>query len=462
MTFTDLSFFFFLALCLLAFRLTPLRSRWITLIVAGALYYSFLDVRFLVALLIMAAMTYAGCLALSRVSTGRRALVWTTVGFIVTWLVLIKWNRTNAIQWLGPQMSLYPGEASSLLIGLAFPIGISFHALQCVSVLVDTYRKPRSFDPHPGKMLLYLTYLPQILAGPIEKAQQMYPQFEAPKLKSADDAFEGLELFLLGLFKKTVLADRFMAALSVYARTPEQFQNSYVAAFFIFGFPLGLYFDFSGFIDIARGMSLWFGIRLSRNFIAPFKSATTEEAWRRWHATFNTFFRDYVFFPLARTRVPIWLAGLVTFALSGLWHGLALNFLIWSLIAYAIVIAEILISRRFPGYRKIPMPGIRSSLLVAVGTLFFFAPDLATVPSIVGGLAGPLDFHEALEMFSVMGLKGHDFAIYGIFASTILYFDGRDLGPRRDFARWSLLVFAVFAILVLRFSSGTLHSYFKF
>ncbi|MEK7357938.1 MAG: MBOAT family O-acyltransferase [Bdellovibrionota bacterium] len=461
MTFTDVSFFVYLALCLVIFRITPLRSRWIFLIVAGVVFYAFLDVRFLWALLIMIAPTYAGCWYLARFPRHRLWMLWLAVGAVLSWLFLIKWSGTNAISWLGPPLSLLPGARADFLIGLAFPIGISFHALQCVSVLVDTYRNPATWDPHPGRMILFLCYLPQILAGPIERARVMSPQFIAPKQESPSEALQGLEWFTRGLFKKFVIADRFAPVLGAVVAQPLLYQSPLVSALVIFGFPIYLYMDFSGYTDLARGMSLWFGIRLSKNFDAPFASKTTAEIWRRWHITFHNFVRDYVLKSLKGYVSSLGFRLFIAFTLSGLWHGLGLHFFAWSMAALAIVILEELAAKVFSGYKSMPLAPLRTYLLVSISCAFFYVPDLATLPELIRGFTEPLNMEVTLSMLKTMGWVANDLVIYASIGPLMLLIDGRDFGSRKDLWRWVRLVLLVIAILILRFPKGTIHSYFR-
>lgn len=461
MTFVDVSFFVYLSLCLVLYQLVPPLKRWIFLIAAGMLFYAFLDARFLAALLVMGSVTYFGCWLLSKSTSLRLLTMWIFVLAVCLWLFLIRWRVTNAIDWFGPPLSLHPGSKSEAMIGLAFPVGISFHALQCIAVLVDTYRRPSTWDSHPGRMILYLCYLPQILAGPTERAHAMYPQFVAPTKPTSSEALQGLEWFVWGLFKKVVIADRFSLILGSYLSNPDLFQNPALTAFVLLSYPVFLYLDFSGYTDMARGMSMWFGIRLSKNFDAPYSSRTTHEFWQRWHMTFHLFLRDYVYVPLRKNLSSVLACAGITFALSGLWHGLGAHFLAWAMVTFIVAEIESRLSKRFPFYRAMPGAKIRAYVFTSLTAGFFWAPDLEKAAAIYKGLASPYVTGTVQTMLG-MGWRPVDFVIFVGFSLVYLLFDGKEHGPRSELRRWAVIVALAFAILLLRFPKVAMHSYFQF
>lgn len=464
MTFTDVSFFLFLALSLLVYRfLVPLKQRWLYLLVLGVLFYCSMDVRFLYVLGVMVVVTYAGSWILANTKHNRYLTLWISVSSIVAWLFLVKWPGTRAMDWFGPAHALWPGGATETFAGLAVPIGISFHALQCISALVDTYRFPLKWDSRPGMMLLYLCYLPQILAGPIERVPNMYPQFEAPRQDSPDEALQGLELVVKGLFKKLVLADRFSVILIPYVASPSKYLDPLVSGFIAITWVTYIYFDLSGYTDMARGISNWFGIKLTRNFDAPFRAKTLQDFWTRWHVTFHLFMRDYLFRGLKKARVPLLPSVFIVFIVSGLWHGLGLQFTFWAGSAFVFVMIEALVLRRFPGYKDLWFTPLLNYFVISVSCTFFYIQHLADAKSVYGSFWMKPELARATAMMHELGWQWKDLFIYvGFMMAGLIVFHRKEELPRSLAFRWAMLVAVGLAILILKNPTTVLHSYFKF
>ncbi len=231
----------------------------------------------------------------------------------------------------GSLFKLFSLNYSPKILSIILPIGLSFHTFQSLGYVVDVYRGKVKAERHLGIYSLYVMFFPQLVAGPIERAQNMLPQFRERHFFAVARVTEGLKLMLWGMFKKVVIADRLALVVNqVYADPSSYAGPSLITATIFFAFQI--YCDFSGYSDIAIGSAQVLGFRLMRNFDRPYFATSIQDFWHHWHISLSTWFRDYVYFPLGGNRVSLWrwrLNILLTFLLSGLWHGANWTFVIW-------------------------------------------------------------------------------------------------------------------------------------
>ena len=211
------------------------------------------------------------------------------------------------------------------------PVGISFYTFQSMSYTIDFYRGAIAREPSFVRFAAFVTFFPQLVAGPIERAKNLLPQFAKRQRVTLADVSDGASLFLLGLFKKVALANYLGPYVDrVYGDAATQ--GGAALALATFAFAWQIYFDFSGYTDMARGVARCMGFRLMLNFRNPYLAVSLADFWSRWHISLSTWFRDYVYIPLGGSRVGslrLWRNLLITFVISGLWHGAAWTFLIW-------------------------------------------------------------------------------------------------------------------------------------
>ena len=211
------------------------------------------------------------------------------------------------------------------------PIGLSFHTFQAVSYTIEVYRRRVPAEHNLLDYALYVSFFPQMVAGPIERPYHLLPQFKTPKRVEFASVRYGLELAMWGFFKKVVIADRVAALVNTVYRSPRTFSGPILTLATLF-FSIQIYCDFSGYSDIAIGCARIMGFDLMTNFRQPYFSQSIEEFWHRWHISLSTWFRDYLYIPLGGNRVstPRWCANiLVVFTVSGLWHGANWTFVAW-------------------------------------------------------------------------------------------------------------------------------------
>jgi D-alanyl-lipoteichoic acid acyltransferase DltB (MBOAT superfamily) len=216
-------------------------------------------------------------------------------------------------------------------LSILLPIGLSFHTFQAMSYTIEVYRGQQKSERNFITYSLYVMFYPQLVAGPIERPQNMLHQFKEKHYFNYDDAASGLKLMAWGMFKKVVIADRLSEMVDYVYHKPEDFMGPPLIISTLF-FSIQIYCDFSGYSDIAIGSARIMGFRLMKNFDRPYASKSIPEFWRRWHISLSTWFKDYVYIPLGGNRVVIWRRYynlLIVFLISGLWHGASWNFIIW-------------------------------------------------------------------------------------------------------------------------------------
>jgi D-alanyl-lipoteichoic acid acyltransferase DltB (MBOAT superfamily) len=216
-------------------------------------------------------------------------------------------------------------------LNVILPIGLSFHTFQALSYTIEVYRGNQKPEKHFGVYALYVLFYPQLVAGPIERPQNVLHQFHEVKFFEWDNLISGIKLMFWGLFKKVVIADRLAPFVNTVYENPADWVGFPIIIAFIF-FSIQIYCDFSGYSDIALGSARTMGFDLMTNFRRPYLSKSITEFWSRWHISLSTWFRDYVYIPLGGNRVKksrIYLNVLIVFMLSGLWHGANWTFIVW-------------------------------------------------------------------------------------------------------------------------------------
>ena len=214
---------------------------------------------------------------------------------------------------------------------ILLPVGISFYTFQTLSYTIDVYRGKQAPERHLGIFALYVSFFPQLVAGPIERSTRLMPQFYKKVLWNYREVVDGMKLMLWGLFKKIVIADRLALYVDAVYNQPGQFHGYPLILATVF-FAFQIYCDFSGYSDIAIGLARVLGFDLMKNFDRPYYAKSISEFWQRWHISLSTWFRDYLYIPLGGNRVAKWRwqANLfIVFLVSGLWHGANWTFIIW-------------------------------------------------------------------------------------------------------------------------------------
>ena len=272
-----------------------------------------------------------------------------------------------------------------LLIGLKYsvpPVGISFYTFQTMAYVIDVYRGEIAAEKNPRSYALFISFFPQLVAGPIERAGNLLGQLKEKHTKSRAALVHGAWLILRGFYKKVVVADYLAVYVDKVYSSPEKAGGIGAVLGTVF-FAIQIYCDFSGYTDIARGAARMMGIRLMENFRHPYRAVSIQDFWRRWHISLTRWFTDYVYIPLGGNRkgfVKQCRNILIVFLLSGFWHGASWNFVVWGMIHGIYMTAALVMTRIRKGKRTLlpPVAGwVVTLLLVNVAWVFFRAPSLA-------------------------------------------------------------------------------------
>ena len=346
MLFNSISFGIFITIVFLLYYLVPHKYRWCFLLIASYLFYMNLHIGYGILLFATTALTYALALNLEKANTAKLKNRCLLSGILPLVLVLLFYKTASPaidrLNWLvdAGRLNMQP-----LTVRILLPAGISFYFFQSMGYLIDVYRGKIKAEHHFGYYALFVSFFPQLLAGPIGRADSLLPQYKKERPFGYENVTYGLKLMTWGYFKKLVIADVFAGVVNkVYDKA-----ESYVGFVFIVVtvmFAIEIYCDFSGYSDIAIGCAKLFGIDLMTNFKSPYFSFSIKEFWSRWHISLSTWFRDYVYIPLGGNRVPKWrhcLNLFITFLVSGFWHGSSLTYLAWGGIHGLLQIIETLI-----------------------------------------------------------------------------------------------------------------------
>jgi D-alanyl-lipoteichoic acid acyltransferase DltB (MBOAT superfamily) len=368
-------------------------------------------------------------------------------------------------------------DPSGLVLNLVLPIGISFYTFQTLGYTIDVYRRDLSAEPDLARFALFVSFFPQLVAGPVERAPHLLPQFSRPCRVSPAMVRTGVLLILLGFAKKSVLADRIATTLQpLFA---ERATDSVQAAVAMWLFSTQIYLDFSSYSDIAVGVGLLLGYHIRPNFDLPFVVPSIPERWRRWHISMSHWFRDYIFIPLGgsrggalRTHGNIMLLML----LSGLWHGASRNFLMWGLGNGLAMVAH----RLCRGPRRIIADLAARTAVTRIGyfyaccfatfclistiNIFFRSPDWAIAKSYVRAIfvAGPSGYANAnwnLGWRLQDGLSTMLLTFLVHEAERYFHLKDRILGNPRA---WGLCCAALFIVVVVLAVEGPAYIYFQF
>jgi D-alanyl-lipoteichoic acid acyltransferase DltB (MBOAT superfamily) len=406
MLFTSFEFILFFIVILAIFWGVNAKYRWIILLVASYYFYYTCEPSYVLLILLSTAIDYLLCNFLTSSNRQKRKITGLALSVIMNLSLLFFFKYFNFFQEaladiLNALGSSYKPQRHNLLL----PIGISFYTFQTMSYSFDVYRGKTQVERHFGKFALYVSFFPQLVAGPIERANDLLPQFSKQQQLSASMLRDGATLFLWGLFKKIVVADNLKVLVDHVFENP-QFQNGGAVLFALFAFTIQIYADFSGYSDMAIGLARMMGIHLNINFRTPYFAQSFTAFWNRWHITFSTWLKDYFFKPLGGMkrgshRLKVYIILFITFVFAGLWHGASWNFLIWGSISGVMVIVE-----RITGWRKNAKnrylgwikTGITFSLLVMTA-IFFRSIDVNQSQEMIAHLS-KISFSEAYIAFA--------------------------------------------------------------
>lgn len=477
MLFNSFEFLLFFPTVTAIYFLLPHKFRWVLLLLTSCIFYmSFVPV-YIFILFITILIDYFAALYISK-SSGRKRKLYLIISIFSTCLVLFIFKYFN---FFNDNFKLlaeaghwkYPIQTIKILL----PIGLSFHTFQSLSYVIEVYRENENPEKHFGIYALYVMFYPQLVAGPIERPQNMLHQFYEKHEFDYNNVTYGLKLMLWGYFKKVVIADRISIYVNaVYNNNDKHNGTSLLLATVLFAFQI--YCDFSGYSDIAIGSARVMGFKLMTNFNRPYFSRSISEFWKRWHISLSTWFKDYVYIPMGGNRVAklfIYLNLMVTFLLSGLWHGANWTYVIWGgLNGLYLVLALVFYKSRFRLKHLFDYLYLNffydffniiiTFILITFSWIFFRAGSFSTAISIVHKILffrGKLftgatkDLAYGMFFLAILLIK-ELFDEYKLFSNFSLYNNSNKIV--RHFAYYSLIII----IMLFGVFDGSQFIYFQF
>jgi D-alanyl-lipoteichoic acid acyltransferase DltB (MBOAT superfamily) len=362
--FNSPAFVLFFSIVTAGYFLLPHRFRWTLLLSASCFFYMYFKPIYILILFFTIVVDYFAGIAIENASgaTRKRYLV---VSIVANVGVLFVFKYFN---FFASNLTALAGRPLIPLLAIALTIGLSFHTFQAMSYTIEVYRGNQRAERHFGLYALYVMFYPQLVAGPIERPQNLLHQFREPHRFDYERAVDGLTMMAWGMFKKVVIADHLARYVNTVYGDPSH-HSGLPALVAIYFFSFQIYCDFSGYSDIALGSAKVMGFDLMQNFRSPYLSASLSEFWTRWHISLSTWFKDYLYIPLGGNRVGKFrwqLNLLIVFLVSGLWHGAEWTFVIWGAIHGLCLIAGIQIGRGWHALTRGLGPSLQRFLGVVI------------------------------------------------------------------------------------------------
>ncbi len=416
MTFNSFEFLLFYPLVLLLYFVLPKKSRPVVLLIASYYFYACSQLDLIYLIFGTTLVSYIAALGIERTEkiAIRRALL--TLTLVVCFGVLFFYKYFNFLFGSAVGLvTLLGGELSPIELNLMLPVGISFYTFQTLSYVIDVYRRDIPAERSFIYYAIFVSFFPQLVAGPIERPENLLPQLKSvsgrgtdkevndPDAKgyrwNRDDAIRGAKYMMVGFFKKIAVADLISVYVdSIYNNAEGATAFGVIIATCLFA--VQIYCDFSGYTDIAIGCARVMGIRLMKNFDHPYTATTVKEFWSRWHISLSSWFKDYLYIPLGGSRCKRWrhlLNVMIVFLVSGLWHGAAWTFVIWGALHGIYQVVGTL--TKGPRVRLISRLGMTESfvgivwirrvitfILVAFAWIFFRANSISDAFTLIGKL----------------------------------------------------------------------------
>ncbi len=475
MLFNSIDFVIFYIVVTALYFASPYKLRWLILLAASCYFYmAFVPVYILILGFTIVIDYFAGILIEGAKQRHHRKML-LAASLVANIGVLAVFKYFNFIN-LNIDLLLYKFNYHNPIpyLAILLPIGLSFHTFQAMSYTIEVYRGNQKAERHFGIYALYVMFYPQLVAGPIERPQNILPQIRAKHEFSYDLMVSGLKMMLWGYFKKLVVADRLSIYVNMVYNHPKSHNGTEVVVASIF-FAIQIYCDFSGYTDIAIGCARTMGFDLMKNFNRPYFATNIQDFWRRWHISLSTWFRDYVYIPLGGSRVPrlrLFLNLFIVFLLSGIWHGANYTYIIWGLLHGLYCVIYLVIK---PYLRKTPENQLAATLmrmgnialtfaLVTLAWIFFRANSVTEAFKLIGKLKsfGTKPFYGAGAESLLYCLL----AIFILFAAEykMEYFPGKFsfYTSTNVFIRWGSVMATVFLILFFGIFDGPRFIYFQF
>lgn len=484
MLFNSLHFLLFFIIVTSLYFALPHNRRWLLLLISSCYFYMAFVPIYIIILGATIVIDYFAGIFIEK-SEGKRRKLFLVASLIANIGVLAVFKYYNFINE-NLSFLLHGFGVSNPIpyLSILLPVGLSFHTFQAMSYTIEVYRGHQKAERHFGIYSLYVMFYPQLVAGPIERPQNMLHQFREKYDFDYDRVMSGLRLMAWGLFKKVVIADRLAIAVDTVFNNPEQHNSLSLIIATVF-FTFQIFCDFSGYSDMALGAARIMGFKLMTNFDKPYQSKSVHEFWKRWHISLSTWFKDYLYITLGgnRVTVPRWYLNLfIVFLVSGLWHGANWTFVIWGALHGFYLVFGLITQKyrdRFNQLLRIDRVPIISTIstfvLVAFAWIFFRANSVDSAFYIVKHMFTgiPDVVHQLVNnqpVLESMGLKKNDFALsilLIIFLETVHYVQSKkslsDIFVQKPaYVRWAVYYGVILAIIFLGVFENRQFIYFQF
>ena len=449
MSFISLEFILLFLLCFTLYHFVSDKGRKLVLLAASGVFIGYFNPAFLVTTLVVSLFTYGAAILIEQArekGKGSRLIYWSSISCLV--LCWIGFRYANRLT----------GDS-----GFIFPLGMSFYTFQAIGYLTEVYWEEEKAERRPIDFLLYMLLFMKFLSGPIERSADLLPQVRELSLASYSIMTYGLRLIVVGLVKKLVLADHIAPYIDgVFSSMHTASGVQLLMACLLY--PIELYADFSGYTDMAIGIGMLFGLKLSPNFAHPFTAQTTAEFWRRWHISLSSWVRDYLFLPLSSftRRWGKWGVAaslMVTFIALGVWHGAGWTFAVYGFIQGLVIVWELRTERirnkvrkHIGGWLFATLSIIRTYLIFAVSLVFFEAQSVSDAFYFLRNIS--FQTHASWKEINI-GMSDHICIVAGAALLLMLLYDffmskgdlHRRLEKQPILLRWTIYYLIVFALL---------------
>jgi alginate O-acetyltransferase complex protein AlgI len=465
--------FVFIVFASIFFLLWPLlkrnnQVRWIYIVAASFIFYGWWDWRFLILIMASGFLDFFAAMGMEKYAKFKKLFLGLSILGNVGSLAIFKY-LTFIILNTNSALTLFGFEMQLPVVAVALPVGISFYTFQSMSYTIDVYRGELKVTHNVFHFFAYLSMFPQLVAGPIIRASHLLPQLLKVNEVSEADRWEGLRLITYGYVKKMILADNLAPVVNWIFSGGSGSDSAFFWWIAVLMFAFQIYFDFSGYSDIARGLAKWMGYDFALNFNHPYVSSSIRDFWGRWHISLSTWFRDYVYIPLGGSRkgkvrsdINMW----ITMLISGLWHGAG-----WTFVAWGALHAFYLSVERITGWpQKLSkslvgkfFSHVITMISVLVAWVYFRAESFSQANAIVKNMFNFSKFH-------FNGFENYHFAIFvplivSIIAEVLFYYDTKSeiTGKSTLMRKLEPAIIAICMVLSVYLAGpGTQFIYFQF
>src|SRR5580692_7872390 len=392
MLFNTTEFFVFFAIVLAVFYAAPRVFRRVILLLASYFFYLSWNYKFVVLLLGLTVVDFVAAIAIERAPESRKKM-FLLISLIANLGMLGFFKYYNFFADNLAQLLRFPPH--SWTFSIILPLGISFHTFQSISYVVDVYRGEQSAIRNPIDYALFISFFPQLAAGPIVRAREFFSDLNAWKHPSQEEVLRGVMLIVLGLTKKMAFADQFAQIADSYFQNLSAHPGGWAAWSGVLAFAMQIFFDFSGYTDMAIGMALLLGFHFPVNFRRPYLAFSITDFWHRWHISLSRWLRDYLYIPLGGNRGGEWKTYrnlMLTMLLGGLWHGASWNFVAWGGYHGALLSIERMFRGKYVEQTRwtisYPLKALATFALAMAGWVFFRAQTFHESAYVLGQMVG--------------------------------------------------------------------------